>query len=184
MKPFEIKKTIQKKKKNVITVENRKEIISKLDTGISGTSIAEEYNVSESTISKIKKNKANVLERIEKFKKNVESSPKPIDLSSKKSLKSAKDVVLENAVLIWFTQQRNLGHPVSGPLLREKALELHKELNGNSNFKASSGWLHRFCKRNDIKEYTMKGESLSADHEAAEEYKKVRTQSYSKVKIK
>jgi transcriptional regulator with XRE-family HTH domain len=145
MKPFSVQKTPFKKKK-VLSFKQRKEIIEKLEVGISGTSLAEEYGVSESTISKIKQNKNRVLDGIENFVKNSPISPESVDLSSKKSLKTAKDMVLENALLMWFTQQRDLGHPISGSFLKEQALELNKQFNGDTNFKASNGWLReRSC---------------------------------------
>lgn len=41
---------------------------------------------------------------------------------------------------------------ITGPLLREKALEIARETN-NTEFKASNGWLSSFLKRNCIKLY-------------------------------
>ena len=41
-----------------------------------------------------------------------------------------------------------------------------------ADFKASSGWLHRFKSRHGIRQLSMQGESLSANPEAAEEFKK------------
>lgn len=172
MNPFAIKRKIRKKK-NVLNMQQRREIIRQLDVGVSGTSIAEEFNVTTATISKIKQTKETILQNIANLVHLQENSKMPIDLSNKKSTKSAHDRIQEAALLMWFTQQRNLGHPVSGPILKEKALQINNELNGENNFKASNGWLNKFCRRNGIKEYVMKGELLSADFVAAEEYKKV-----------
>ncbi len=61
---------------------------------------------------------------------------------------------------------RELRAPISGPVLKEKALQLfamlYPDLNVDS-FKASSGWLHKFCLRHGIKSKALHGESLSAD---------------------
>ena len=64
--------------------------------------------------------------------------------------------------------------PISGVLVMEKARLLYHELHpdkSEDDFKASSGWLHRFKKRHGIRQISMQGESLSADTGAAEEFK-------------
>ena len=38
-------------------------------------------------------------------------------------------------------------------------------------FKASNGWLERFCNRSGLSSHVMSGEKGSAGHEAAESYK-------------
>ncbi len=52
---------------------------------------------------------------------------------------------LYQACHVWFLQQRSKGAPVSGLVLREKAMQLfalrYPDLSVDS-FKASSGWLH------------------------------------------
>ena len=55
---------------------------------------------------------------------------------------------------------------MSGPVLQEKALQLFSSLypdKDDGSFKASSGWLHKFCKRHGVRELSLQGESLSAD---------------------
>ena len=56
----------------------------------------------------------------------------------------------------------------------EKARLFYHELHpdkSEDDFKASSGWLHRFKKRHGIRKLIMQGESLSADTGTAEEFK-------------
>ena len=56
----------------------------------------------------------------------------------------------------------------------EKARLLYQQLypdKSEDEFNASNGWLHRFNRRHDTRKLTMKGESLSANSEAAEEFK-------------
>ena len=89
------------------------------------------------------------------------------------SLSNQKEIVrdpnfekLDQACHVWFLQQRSKGAPVSGPVLKEKALQLsallYPDLNVDS-FKASSGWLHKFCLRHGIKSKSLHKEPLSAD---------------------
>ena len=73
---------------------------------------------------------------------------------------------LDQACHVRFLQQWSKGAPVSGPILREKALQLfalfYPDLRVES-FKASSGWLHKFCLRHGITSKSLLGESLSND---------------------
>ncbi|GFU09040.1 uncharacterized protein TNCV_1319051 [Trichonephila clavipes] len=49
-------------------------------------------------------------------------------------MREANDGVLDRARYLWFSQ-RSKGDPISGPLLREKALELNKKLGVSADFK-------------------------------------------------
>ncbi|GFU65059.1 jerky-like protein [Trichonephila clavipes] len=51
------------------------------------------------------------------------------------------------------------GDPISGPLLREKALKLNEKLGGSADFKASTGWLKNFKSLHGIRELQIEGES-------------------------
>ena len=54
--------------------------------------------------------------------------------------------VLNKAVKKWFLILRSENVSVSGPMLRERALEFAKELN-MEGFQASEGWLDKWKKR-------------------------------------
>jgi hypothetical protein len=50
------------------------------------------------------------------------------------------------AVLKWFSSVRNQNLPISSPILKKKALQFAESL-GEETFKASTGWLDKFKKR-------------------------------------
>ena len=58
---------------------------------------------------------------------------------------------------------------MSGPLLCENANLFHKKLHPGDqmSFKASSGWLWRFCNRHGMRQLSLQGEKLSADATAS-----------------
>jgi len=62
-------------------------------------------------------------------------------------MRLAKENKLEEPLYLWFNQKRAQGTAVSGPLLAEKASEFHQKMELDSEFKASKGWLWRFCKQ-------------------------------------
>ena len=111
----------------------------------------------------IKRNK----EKILKFKSEIVE----LGVNSKaKTMKLGDDRQLDEAVYLWFAQKRMEGVPVSGLLLREKALELSKKLHGDTSFTASDGWKWRFCRRHGIRQLSVQGEKLSGNEEQAAKF--------------
>lgn len=81
---------------------------------------------------------------------------------------------LDEAVYLWFVQKRTGDMPVSGPILCEKAAQLHAMLHENElepPFQASRGWLWRFCQRHGIRQLSLQGEKVSSDVSAIEPFK-------------
>lgn len=152
-----------KRKHTTLNLEKKIEIIERLKKGESGASLAREYGVGKSTIFDIKSKQEAILQ----FACKQDSSE---GTKNRKTLKSADNNDLENALYLWFTQRRSLGEPISGPMLCEKALEFNKKLNGPTDFKASSGWLSKFKQRHGIRQLDVQGESLSGDTVAAEAF--------------
>ena len=69
----------------------------------------------------------------------------------KRARKRSKEVEyweVEKSVLQWFKQCRDKNVPVSGHILKEKAVYFAKEF--SKNFRASNGWLEKLKKRNKI----------------------------------
>ncbi|KAJ4427113.1 hypothetical protein ANN_24728 [Periplaneta americana] len=77
---------------------------------------------------------------------------------------SGSGALINKAVIEWFSRIRSQNVPVSGPMIQAKVLEFAAEL-GDSEFKASNGWLEKFRKRHDIKFRSICGESSSVDME-------------------
>lgn len=59
----------------------------------------------------------------------------------------------------WLMDFQNRGIPVTGPLARQKALELNEYLGGPKDFKASKGWLDKWKKRMNLRALKMTGEN-------------------------
>lgn len=69
---------------------------------------------------------------------------------SKKRCTGVESSDLDQMLYEWYHQETNMGIRVTGPMLRKKALELNKILNGPESFKASTGFLNKFKERHDI----------------------------------
>ena len=153
------------KRRKVLTIDEKISIIKELETS-TGRVVADRYGVATSTISDIKKNR----EKILRFKHDMSD----MGMSRKaKVMKLGHDAQHDKAVYVWFKQKRMEGMPISGPILSEKAIALHKIMYGEeSNFCGSTGWQWRFCKRHGIRNLALQGEKLSADSEAAHMFEK------------
>ena len=93
-----------KRKRKVLTIEQKVEILNELSRGVSATILSERYGVGKSTVSDIKKNKDSILN----FKRKV------TDMGMNKKVKIMKlgdDMKHDEAVYIWLKQKRMEGTP-------------------------------------------------------------------------
>ena len=158
----------KKRKRVVLTIEEKLKVCDLVESGKSLTSVALEFNMLKSTVHDIVKNK----EKLRSFLTEVQEG----DCIKKRRVVRRADLdKLDKAVYLWFVQQRCKGTPISGPLLMGKALQLYPLLYTNaadsSHFKAGTGWLKRFKERHGIRALSVQGESQSAVTESIEPFK-------------
>ena len=158
-----------KRTHKTLTIVDKMKILDKIGTK-SYTVLSEEYGVGRSTICDIKRKEAELREYNRNMKEMGMVRPAKV-------MKCGKDVELEKALFIWFMQKREDGIPISGSILKAKALELHKRLQElrssgtvRIEFNASQGWFSRFCQRHNIRQLSLQGEKLSADKPAADRF--------------
>ena len=118
-----------------------------------------EKSISRSTVSKILSNKVKILE---KFRENSCAGTNKRD-------RKGNFAFIDKAVWLWLLSAKEKKLIVSESLLSKKALEFKEkflsEIKDDDNkenlkgFKASNGWVERFCKRFSIKSEVLKGES-------------------------
>ncbi|CAG0883757.1 unnamed protein product, partial [Darwinula stevensoni] len=107
-----------KRKRNVLTIETKLEIIDRLAKGESGSSLATLYNVGKATITD--KQKEAILQYAAKL--NSEDGSK-----RRKSMKGVSDTALEDALFAWFTQKRSLADAVDS-LTEQNVIHAWKKL--------------------------------------------------------
>ncbi len=71
----------------------------------------------------------------------------------------------------WLTQAWACDVPISGPMLKESALKLAKELGMETQFKCSDGWLDHFKSRHHVTFRVISGEATAAPKEAMDEWR-------------
>ncbi|KAL3859266.1 hypothetical protein ACJMK2_009493 [Sinanodonta woodiana] len=141
-----------------LTLAQRLEVIKCVENNRTQASVALEFGVSQSVISRILKKKENI---VKDWQNNSNPSQK------RKRGGKAKDV--EEALLQWFAQARSRPIPINGPLLLEKANQLAND-SGLHDFKATSGWLERWKLRNGIQFKRQHGEKPDAVDFGAERW--------------
>lgn len=107
--------------------------LKELEKGTAPKDVAKAYNVPSSTLSTWKKNKEKIFKQFNN------------GLISKRS-KPEKFEDVNKAVHKWLLVMRSENIPISGTILKEKALEFAEEL-GVESFQASQGWLAKWKTR-------------------------------------
>uniref|UniRef100_A0A5S6Q5V2 HTH CENPB-type domain-containing protein n=1 Tax=Trichuris muris TaxID=70415 RepID=A0A5S6Q5V2_TRIMR len=105
-----------KRKRLVLTIKQKLEILEASKSGRSGLSLSEKYGVGTSTISRIIKNGEVLSDYSSKLLEEGVSS-------NCKVMKNSKIEEVEDALYVWFVQKRGIGYPISGPLLCENAVK-------------------------------------------------------------
>ncbi|XP_017772426.1 PREDICTED: uncharacterized protein LOC108559608, partial [Nicrophorus vespilloides] len=137
------------RRKEMITVEVKKEIIGMHEQGMQVAAIARYYNKSTSTICTILKNKEQLM-RLD--------VAKGVTRISKQRPRILEDI--EKFLLEWIKEQQREGDAVTEQLICEKAKALYADLvcmqpgtsagNEEGGFKASRGWFDNFKRRSGI----------------------------------
>ena len=148
--------------KKTVTLKEKADVPKHKDkSGCGSRRLAEKFFVGKTQILSILKNRDNILRE---FETN--------ELSSKqRSGRKTGNEEINKLIWEWFKDMSRRKLPISGPMLQEKALQFAKDL-GNTEFRASNGWLETFCMRNNIAFYVKSGEKADVDIAVVEYWKK------------
>ncbi|KAK7582247.1 hypothetical protein V9T40_013692 [Parthenolecanium corni] len=121
--------------RRAFSTEEKRQIISKIQSGVKNGELSKEWKTSASMISIIWKNRDKIL--------NTQG------VSSVRRLRELKNKNLDNVLYQWFKQQQALKIPISSPILQGKANKLATKL-GMINFDCSTSWVQRLRARHGI----------------------------------
>ncbi|KAG0427315.1 hypothetical protein HPB47_025620 [Ixodes persulcatus] len=147
-----------KKKRKVLTLEEKANIIHAVASGRKKCDVAAEHGIPASTLSTILKAKDAII-----------LATSSGNASKKKHLKTTPPEKLEEALFMWFNDMRAQNVPLSGEVVQRKALG-YACLLGFDEFKASPGWLSSFKERYGIVGKVSSGESSSVNKQGADEW--------------
>lgn len=150
-----------KRKHNTISIQDKVEVLEKLDRGVPVRQLCEMYGIGKTTVVDIKKQR----EKILKFYTNSDSKKQ---MSMRKTMKDSKSTEHDRIMIEWFRQRRNEGVDLSGRMMKYQAKLFHEELKLEHKCDYSDGWLNRFKKRHGISLQKC-GEKRSANQEEPNE---------------
>lgn len=160
-------------KRKSFSLEQKMEILKRLQNGEGSTSVARSFNMNESTVRTIKKNEATI-------RKSINTGTSLNAAKIKSYVGDPFKVMMEKALLIWIEDLAQRKIPVDRSMIKQRALTIYKkviEQESNSSctdkkmgFAASSGWLQGFLNRYDFNNLNIKGKSEFVDKEAVEEF--------------
>ncbi|XP_070268928.1 tigger transposable element-derived protein 1 isoform X2 [Myotis yumanensis] len=158
------------KKKRMMCIELKKEIIAKHDQGVRVIDLAKQYERSTSTICTILKQKESI---------QATAPAKGIKIISKQRTSIHEN--MEKLLMVWLTEKQLAGDTVTKAIICEKARAIYADLlqqtpgtsmdeASGEPFKASRGWFENFKKRTGIHSVVRHGEAASADIKAGEDH--------------
>lgn len=131
------------------TLSDKYEALKKIERGIAKKDVAALYNVPPNTLSTWIKNKDKIVKAFEGG-----------DSHSQRKQRASNHDDLDKAQYKWFVNIREQAIPISGSILKEKAVKYAEELR-IENFKASNGWFDRWKGRHGVLFKTVSGEAKS-----------------------
>ncbi|GBN73250.1 Jerky -like [Araneus ventricosus] len=141
-----------KRKRVVVSMELRLDALKRIHKGESLKTIALSFDVGESTVSDWKETR----KEIGSFCSKLETEGA---LESWSTLKKPKLEKLDDSLLLWFNQERAHEKPISGSIIKGKAVLLHNKMGGNEDFQAFEGCLKIWEKRHGIHALSICGKN-------------------------
>ena len=129
----------KRKMRKCLDIETKLAIIRLVRGGKSHVSVANDFGVTRTTVSKMLKNAS----KIEAMSNELPTT------RGRKSLRVGDHAPLEQELYKWYVEQQEQGVRVSGCLIKSKASELSARYS-QTEFKASNGWLEGFKTRFSI----------------------------------
>lgn len=151
----------KRKLQTELSLQQKSEVLQRIQKGESQRKLAEQYGVSKTTIANIKKNEHSIINAVESN----------CSQNRKRKMKKTENEEVNNIILEFFIKCRAQNIPVTGPMLQAKAAEIASSLQ-IEKFTASNGWLEAFRRRNNINFRVLCGESANVDKEAADDWKR------------
>lgn len=122
-----------------LTLEEKAQVVQALEQpGVKMVTLAKKYGVSPSAISRIHKNRVDILARRASGLAN----------SARRRDRGSKEPEVEKVLCEWFKSQHELGIHISGSMIREKARDIAKVM--GKEFWPSESWVFRWRHRNNV----------------------------------
>lgn len=150
------------RKRKRFSLSEKLDILREFDKNVGPqNALAERLKISTSTLATIVKQRAEI------EKASAECGGKSSKI--RKSMKVTPLSVFESDLVEWFNIVRAKKIAISGPMIKEKALQLAEKHN-LKDFSASNGWIDRFKKRYDIVQKKVCGEKADVNENVVKDW--------------
>ena len=156
------------KKRSVITIEKKKEIIAKFESGVCVVQLMKEFQMPRSTITTMIKNKEMI--------KGANVAKGVAHLTPQRSQVLEQ---VEKLLLVWLNDIQHKGDSVAEEMICARAKDLYDKIQVDTpstssetppEFMASRGWFAGFRRRSGIHNVTRHGDAASSNKEAADAF--------------
>lgn len=164
-----VEATKPKRKNERATIEVKKKLIAKHESGVRLSDLSTMFKMPKSTI-------CTILKRKEVIKAADVAKGVTILTSSKRPQAMEQ---MEKLLLVWINEKQMVGDNISEAIICEKAKQLFGDIKQNApgshsegEFKASRGWFDNFKKRAGIHNVVRHGETVCANKAAGKDFVK------------
>ena len=157
--------------RKLLTIEQKKEIISAYERGVRIVDLAANHGIASSSIATILKKKEEI---------KAASVAAGVKTLASQSQRSSVNEEMEKLLMIWINERQMAGDTLTQEMICSKARMIYENLKKNvaghstaeaeEEFKGSRGWFEKFKRRSGIHSVIGHGEGASANKEEAEKF--------------
>ena len=150
------------RKRKVLSLEERVNVLKKIDEGKSCRAASTELGVGKTQVQTIVKERKDIMKRWESGERSSKKYVKPRTMGYDD---------LDKLMWEWFATARAKNIPVSDRMIQEQALLYAAEL-GHEGFSGSNRWLDRWQKRHSVRMSTLSGEAADVSESIVDDWRR------------
>ncbi|MGH0149869.1 UNVERIFIED_CONTAM: hypothetical protein FKN15_025216 [Acipenser sinensis] len=152
----------ERKKRKAYSVNEKLDAVALVSGGTPQRQAAKDLGIPKETLRgwlKIQK----------KLQASLDQQQMQEEMKRKRTRPSYNDL-LDSTVYAWYQQQRQIGAPLSGSIVKQTARHFARAMDPDSSFAASKGWLWRWQKRHGVGQLARKEGICSQEHNTEAEF--------------
>ena len=139
-------------KRIVLTLQQRLDVVQKLQYDVSVNQLAIDYDIDPTTVRRIRSKAAEL--------RQWSQIP---GAATRRKMRKPVLADVDTHLYAWYLERRGLRDNITDTMLQEKAKKLNEQFGGPSTFLASKGWAWRFKNRHAIGLHDPYSDNVEAD---------------------
>lgn len=137
-----------KRKVVVLSLKDKKNLIEAHDRGKTKKQLSKQYNIGASTVPQIINRRNEIMRRCELLKSSNMST-------DRKRFTGVEESSFDQQMLAFVRHTQSLGKTLTGSVMQQQAISIHRQIHGETNFFASESWLKTFKRRYGLGGYNL-----------------------------